>query len=109
MRQAGVVAAAALLGLESAEERMRTDHQRTKKLAQGTECSIIAFGDPLTLSYRARRSKIFLLTATKAGLRRLASFGGSLVVLMSHFEATRGLFWDGPRNFEPWSDDEDDT
>ncbi|GBM78788.1 hypothetical protein AVEN_81960-1 [Araneus ventricosus] len=22
---------------------------------------------------------------------------------------TRGLFWDGPRNFEPWSDDEDDT
>ncbi|GBM65491.1 hypothetical protein AVEN_223588-1 [Araneus ventricosus] len=23
--------------------------------------------------------------------------------------ATRGLFWDGPRNFEPWSDDEDDT
>ncbi|GBN98685.1 hypothetical protein AVEN_137680-1 [Araneus ventricosus] len=24
-------------------------------------------------------------------------------------EATRGLFWDGPRNFEPWSLDEDDT
>ncbi|GBL78791.1 hypothetical protein AVEN_65329-1 [Araneus ventricosus] len=21
--------------------------------------------------------------------------------------ATRGLFWDGPRNFEPWSDDQD--
>ncbi|GBN96015.1 hypothetical protein AVEN_110249-1 [Araneus ventricosus] len=24
-------------------------------------------------------------------------------------KSTRGLFWDGPRNFEPWSDDEDDT
>ncbi|GBO02109.1 hypothetical protein AVEN_90746-1, partial [Araneus ventricosus] len=23
--------------------------------------------------------------------------------------ATRGLFWDGPRNFEPRSDDEDDA
>ncbi|GBM91409.1 hypothetical protein AVEN_204279-1 [Araneus ventricosus] len=33
----------------------------------------------------------------------------SLVILMSSFEATRGLFWDGPRNFEPRSDDEDDT
>ncbi|GBM20671.1 hypothetical protein AVEN_230251-1 [Araneus ventricosus] len=28
---------------------------------------------------------------------------------MSRFEATRGLFRDGPRNFEPRSDDEDDT
>ncbi|GBM68316.1 hypothetical protein AVEN_24176-1 [Araneus ventricosus] len=25
------------------------------------------------------------------------------------FEATRGLFPDGPRNFGPWSDDEFDT
>ncbi|GBM99918.1 hypothetical protein AVEN_248275-1 [Araneus ventricosus] len=32
-----------------------------------------------------------------------------LVILTSRFEATRGLFWDGPRNFEPRSDDEDDT
>ncbi|GBL91251.1 hypothetical protein AVEN_195136-1 [Araneus ventricosus] len=31
-----------------------------------------------------------------------------LVILTSRFEATRGLFWDGPRNFEPQSDDEDD-
>ncbi|GBM46985.1 hypothetical protein AVEN_217287-1 [Araneus ventricosus] len=29
--------------------------------------------------------------------------------LTSRCEATRGLFWDGPRNFEPPSDDEDDT
>ncbi|GBM16885.1 hypothetical protein AVEN_186423-1 [Araneus ventricosus] len=28
---------------------------------------------------------------------------------MSRFEATRGLFRDGPRNFDPRSDDEDDT
>ncbi|GBN15391.1 hypothetical protein AVEN_233920-1 [Araneus ventricosus] len=28
---------------------------------------------------------------------------------MPRFEATRGLFRDGPRNFEPRSDDEDDT
>ncbi|GBM00423.1 hypothetical protein AVEN_179232-1 [Araneus ventricosus] len=28
---------------------------------------------------------------------------------MSQFEATRGLFWDRPPNFEPRSDDEDDT
>ncbi|GBM96674.1 hypothetical protein AVEN_69283-1 [Araneus ventricosus] len=33
----------------------------------------------------------------------------SLVILASRFEAIRRLFWDGPRNFEPRSDDEDDT
>ncbi|GBN04046.1 hypothetical protein AVEN_220255-1 [Araneus ventricosus] len=33
----------------------------------------------------------------------------SLVRLTSRFEATRGLFRDGPRNFEPRSDAEDDT
>ncbi|GBN83449.1 hypothetical protein AVEN_92868-1 [Araneus ventricosus] len=33
----------------------------------------------------------------------------SLVILTSRFEATRGLFWDGPRNFEPRSDDESDA
>ncbi|GBM09578.1 hypothetical protein AVEN_29430-1 [Araneus ventricosus] len=33
----------------------------------------------------------------------------SLVVFTSHFEATRGLFWDGPHNFEPRLDDEGDT
>ncbi|GBL81637.1 hypothetical protein AVEN_93428-1 [Araneus ventricosus] len=31
-----------------------------------------------------------------------------LVTLTSPFEATRGRFWNGPRNFEPRSDDEDD-
>ncbi|GBM70670.1 hypothetical protein AVEN_187338-1 [Araneus ventricosus] len=30
-----------------------------------------------------------------------------MVRLTSRFEATRGLFRDGPRNFEPRSDDED--
>ncbi|GBM80418.1 hypothetical protein AVEN_21268-1 [Araneus ventricosus] len=30
-------------------------------------------------------------------------------VLTPRFEATRGLVWDGPRNFEEWSDDEEDT
>ncbi|GBL80745.1 hypothetical protein AVEN_165120-1, partial [Araneus ventricosus] len=33
----------------------------------------------------------------------------SLVIFKSRFEAIRGLFWDGPRNFEPRSDDEGDT
>ncbi|GBN07629.1 hypothetical protein AVEN_115647-1 [Araneus ventricosus] len=33
----------------------------------------------------------------------------SLVILRSRFETTRGLFWDGPRNFETQSDDKDDT
>ncbi|GBN34707.1 hypothetical protein AVEN_108342-1 [Araneus ventricosus] len=28
---------------------------------------------------------------------------------MTRFEATRGLFWDGPLNLGPRSDDEDDT
>ncbi|GBM13261.1 hypothetical protein AVEN_164340-1 [Araneus ventricosus] len=32
-----------------------------------------------------------------------------LVILTSRFEATQGLFWDGLCNFEPRSDDEDDT
>ncbi|GBN50861.1 hypothetical protein AVEN_64312-1 [Araneus ventricosus] len=33
----------------------------------------------------------------------------SLVILTSRFEAARGLFWDGPRNFETRSDDDEDT
>ncbi|GBO45060.1 hypothetical protein AVEN_40521-1, partial [Araneus ventricosus] len=33
----------------------------------------------------------------------------SLVILTSRSEATPGLFGDGPRNFEPRSDDKDDT
>ncbi|GBL91472.1 hypothetical protein AVEN_136953-1 [Araneus ventricosus] len=33
----------------------------------------------------------------------------SLVIFTSRFEATRELFLDVPRNFEPRSDDEDDT
>ncbi|GBO34344.1 hypothetical protein AVEN_39630-1 [Araneus ventricosus] len=33
----------------------------------------------------------------------------SLVILSSVFEAIRRLFWDEPRNFEPRSDDENDT
>ncbi|GBM29955.1 hypothetical protein AVEN_167434-1 [Araneus ventricosus] len=32
----------------------------------------------------------------------------SLVILTSRFEVIRGLFWDGPCNFEQRSDDEDD-
>ncbi|GBL86707.1 hypothetical protein AVEN_170757-1, partial [Araneus ventricosus] len=32
-----------------------------------------------------------------------------LVILTSRFEATRGLLWDGPPNFEQRSDDENDT
>lgn len=35
MRQAGVLCAAALVGLDTAEERLRIDHHRAKKLAQG--------------------------------------------------------------------------
>ncbi|GBN82359.1 hypothetical protein AVEN_248716-1 [Araneus ventricosus] len=37
------------------------------------------------------------------------SLNDSLVILTSCFEATRGLFWDGPHNLGPRSDDEDDT
>ncbi|GBM46798.1 hypothetical protein AVEN_40007-1 [Araneus ventricosus] len=33
---------------------------------------------------------------------------GSLVIFTSHFEATRGGFWDGTLNFELLSDAEDD-
>ncbi|GBM01685.1 hypothetical protein AVEN_271937-1 [Araneus ventricosus] len=33
----------------------------------------------------------------------------SLLILTSRFEATRELFWDGPPNFEPQSDDKDDA
>ncbi|GBN89661.1 hypothetical protein AVEN_246505-1 [Araneus ventricosus] len=31
----------------------------------------------------------------------------SLVILTSCLEATRGPFWNGPRHFGPWSDNED--
>ncbi|GBN09281.1 hypothetical protein AVEN_261527-1 [Araneus ventricosus] len=33
----------------------------------------------------------------------------SLVKFISRFEATRELFWDGPRKYEPWSNKENDT
>ncbi|GBL85188.1 hypothetical protein AVEN_222681-1 [Araneus ventricosus] len=33
----------------------------------------------------------------------------SLVTLTPNFQATRELFWDGPRNFEPQSDDGDNN
>ncbi|GBM82234.1 hypothetical protein AVEN_439-1 [Araneus ventricosus] len=33
----------------------------------------------------------------------------SLVILTSRIEATREILWDGPRNFEPLSVDDDDT
>ncbi|GBM52700.1 hypothetical protein AVEN_21459-1 [Araneus ventricosus] len=33
----------------------------------------------------------------------------SLDILKSRFGATRGLFWAGPRRFEPRSDEEDGT
>ncbi|GBN55151.1 hypothetical protein AVEN_213934-1 [Araneus ventricosus] len=45
--------------------------------------------------------EIWFLTCSKS------RFG--LVILTSRFEATRGLLWDGPRNFEPRSNDEEDT
>ncbi|GBO30947.1 hypothetical protein AVEN_188906-1 [Araneus ventricosus] len=32
-----------------------------------------------------------------------------LVILTSRFEATQELFWEGPRHFEPRSDDEENT
>ncbi|GBM73821.1 hypothetical protein AVEN_80250-1 [Araneus ventricosus] len=38
--------------------------------------------------------------------RYLSSY---LVYRNVRFEATRRLFWKRPRNFEPWSEDEDDT
>ncbi|GBM42648.1 hypothetical protein AVEN_221760-1 [Araneus ventricosus] len=34
-------------------------------------------------------------------------FQFSSVIFTSCSAVTRGLFWDGPRNFEPWSDDEE--
>ncbi|GBO01579.1 hypothetical protein AVEN_35903-1 [Araneus ventricosus] len=43
----------------------------------------------------------------KGNLFHLLEVG--LVTLTSRFEATRGLFWDGPRQFGPRSNDEDDT
>ncbi|GBL99147.1 hypothetical protein AVEN_64137-1 [Araneus ventricosus] len=33
--------------------------------------------------------------------------GGTVIIITSRFEAARELFLDGPRNFEPKSDDED--
>ncbi|GBL80834.1 hypothetical protein AVEN_26260-1 [Araneus ventricosus] len=35
--------------------------------------------------------------------------GFSLVIFTPRFEATQGLLWDGPRNFEQRSDTEDDA
>ncbi|GBN59886.1 hypothetical protein AVEN_180490-1 [Araneus ventricosus] len=45
---------------------------------------------------------------TEVPMNRSFGFHLVLVILTSRFEATRGLFWNGPRNFEPRSHDEDD-
>ncbi|GBL79901.1 hypothetical protein AVEN_28953-1 [Araneus ventricosus] len=52
-----------------------------------------------------------LLTTLKSTTFPYSKLPGlvSLVILTSRFEATRGVFWDGPRKFEPRLDDEDDT
>ncbi|GBM00937.1 hypothetical protein AVEN_151392-1 [Araneus ventricosus] len=63
----------------------------------------------------AMRMKLKWLNGTVSLVsRRIKSAGTTtasqlLVKLTSRFEATRGLFWGGPRNFQHRSDDEDDT
>ncbi|GBN87500.1 hypothetical protein AVEN_201351-1 [Araneus ventricosus] len=42
-------------------------------------------------------------------LQRKSVLKFSLAILASRLEAALGLFWDGSRNFEPLSDEEDDT
>ncbi|GBM06432.1 hypothetical protein AVEN_266377-1 [Araneus ventricosus] len=53
---------------------------------------------------KMRQAESFVERVTKSSLSLF-----SLVILASRFEAIRRLFWEGPRSFEPRSDDEDDT
>ncbi|GBL74169.1 hypothetical protein AVEN_182652-1 [Araneus ventricosus] len=69
--------------------------------------------------YQGRKEGAFMVLRTSAGatlssrirsrpsenlsMQILASSGA---IFTSPFEATRGLFWDEPRNFEPQPDDE---
>ncbi|GBM77951.1 hypothetical protein AVEN_121935-1, partial [Araneus ventricosus] len=53
----------------------------------------------LLFSKREKKSGMYYISLLK-------SF--SLAILTARFEASRGLFWDGLRNFEPQLDDEDD-
>ncbi|GBN28483.1 hypothetical protein AVEN_91002-1 [Araneus ventricosus] len=52
-------------------------------------------------------SSLVILTSHFEATLHDTSF--SLVILTSQFQPKRVLFWGGPRNFEPRSDDEDDT
>ncbi|GBN96841.1 hypothetical protein AVEN_64763-1 [Araneus ventricosus] len=56
---------------------------------------------------KAFRIDIVILKVVKCQEQHLTKI--SSVILMSHLEAMRGLFWDGPCNFEPQSDDKDDN
>ncbi|GBM17764.1 hypothetical protein AVEN_99646-1 [Araneus ventricosus] len=74
------------------------------KVIKSGECpEVLASMNP------GKTNKARWLTSANRILRLHIATKFSLVVLASRFEATRGLFWDGPRNFEPRSDDEDDT
>ncbi|GBN97590.1 hypothetical protein AVEN_249382-1 [Araneus ventricosus] len=57
---------------------------------------------------REARTRLLFLEASPPFTRCLP-VGLVLVILTSRFDATRELFWNGPHNFEPRVDNEDDT
>ncbi|GBM82761.1 hypothetical protein AVEN_272318-1 [Araneus ventricosus] len=79
-------------------------------------CKSDKMGSTAWATYNAREPDAILISVNRLILCQFVTYdvalcavSFSLVILTSRFESTRGLFWDGPRNFHPRSDDEDDT
>ncbi|GBN81911.1 hypothetical protein AVEN_126619-1 [Araneus ventricosus] len=64
-------------------------------------------GEAMAYELASVGAKLILTARNKDLLQKVKE--ECIVLLTSRFEATRGLFLDGPSNFEPRSGDEDDT
>ncbi|GBN75177.1 hypothetical protein AVEN_249531-1 [Araneus ventricosus] len=73
-------------------------------------CAVLHSGEPLFCSNKQQFTACPYFGLTSQIMMRKVSFlVRGLVILKSHFEAVRQLFWDGPHNFELLSDDGDNT
>jgi threonine aldolase len=77
MRQAGVMAAAGIIGLETMVDRLADDHRRAKRLAEGLHAVDPRLSDPkfvdtnivmVEIAHLGTDAKTFMATLEKAGV-----------------------------------------
>ncbi len=92
MRQAGIIAAAGLYALEHNRERLQTDHEHARLLAQGLERI-----DGLQVDYPENQTNMVFITPPVEKVSGLASYlgehdililGGSRIRLVTHLDIT---------------------